>query len=65
MIESAKLEDAVTGQPEFILVPRVPTIEMLKAGWYEAHDEDAAGVWREMIKTWEMQMRDRELVKEI
>jgi len=26
---------------------------MLKAGWYEAHDENAAGVWNDMIEAWE------------
>ena len=57
---SAKLEDAVTGQQDYVLVPRVPTREMLEAGWYEAHDEDAAGVWREMIRVWESQKMDRE-----
>jgi hypothetical protein len=53
MLSSAKLDGAVTGQPEYILVPRIPTKAMLDAGWYEAHDEDAAGVWREMIRAWE------------
>ena len=33
---------------------------MLKEGWYEAHDEDAAGVWRVMIEAWEREKRDRE-----
>jgi hypothetical protein len=50
----------VTGQSEFVLVPRVPTKGMLEAGWYEAHDEDAAGVWREMISVWEKEKKDRE-----
>ena len=48
MTVRAKLEDAVTGQSEFVLVPRVPTREMLKAGWYEANEENAASVWRDM-----------------
>jgi hypothetical protein len=32
-----------------VVVPRTPTQAMLDAGWYSAHDEDAAGVWEEMI----------------
>lgn len=34
----------------FTLVPIVPTEKMLDEAWAEAHEEDAAGVWREMIK---------------
>ncbi len=62
MPSGPKLEDAVTGLGEqFVLVPRNPTKEMLEAGWYEAHDEDAGGVWQEMIKAWEeRQTQDRE-----
>lgn len=48
-----KLEDAVTGQPEFVLVPRVPTKEMLQSAWAEALAEDAAGVWSAMIERYE------------
>lgn len=33
-----------------VIVPRTPTPAMLEAGWYEANDEDAAGVWRVMIE---------------
>lgn len=48
-----KLEDAVTGQCDMILVPRKPTPAMLKAAWADAHDEDASGVWASMIEEWE------------
>lgn len=60
MPESAKLEDAVTGQSKYVVVPRVPTKAMLEDGWYEAHDEDAAGVWRVMIRAWEKGKMDHE-----
>lgn len=47
----------MTGQREneFVLVPRKPTAAMIKAGWYEAHDENAAGTWRDMIEAWELE----------
>jgi hypothetical protein len=52
---------AVTGQVEdFAVVPRVPTKAMLEEGWYEAHEENAAGVWEDMIKAWETERLDRE-----
>ena len=54
----------MTGQQqeqEMVLVPRHPTKEMLEAGWYEAHDEDAAGCWREMILAWESSVKEREV----
>jgi len=39
-----------------ILVPRTPTAEMLKDGWYGAHEEDATAVWRLMIEAWERRL---------
>jgi hypothetical protein len=48
-----KLEDAVTGQQELLLVPRNPTKEMIDAAWADALAEDAVGVWRAMIECWE------------
>lgn len=45
---------------EYVLVPRVPTKEMLEEGWYEAHDEDAAGVWRVMIKVASRQHKEEQ-----
>jgi hypothetical protein len=60
VISGSSLEDAVTGQSEYVLVPRVPTKAMLAEGWYEAHDEDAAGVWRVMVEEWEKEMMNRE-----
>ena len=42
-------------ESEFVLVPRKPTPAMIKAGWYEAHDECAAGAWRDMIEAWELE----------
>ena len=65
MTLSAKLEDAVTGQCEMVLVPRVPTGAMLKAGWAEAHEENAEGVWSDMIETWELERSTLQLVKYI
>jgi hypothetical protein len=53
VISGSSLEDAVTGQSEYVQVPRVPTEEMLRAGWSSANEEDAAGVWRCMIEEWE------------
>jgi hypothetical protein len=50
-------ENTVTGQCEMVMVPRRPTAEMLKAGWYEANDENAAGVWRDMIEAWELAIK--------
>jgi hypothetical protein len=50
---------------DFILVPRVPTEAMLKAGWYEAHDEDAGGCWRVMVEEWEKEATDRERAGDI
>ena len=54
---------AVTGQQEkeMVLVPRKPTSEMLRAGWASANEEDAAGVWRDMIEVWESASKQREI----
>lgn len=46
----------MTGQKYMVLVPRQPTKEMLDDGWYGAHDEDAAAVWRLMVEAWERQL---------
>ena len=40
------------GDSEMVLVPRVPTEEMIEAAWAAATAEDAAGVWRAMIRRW-------------
>ena len=48
---------------DFILVPRNPTPEMLEAAWAEAHDENAAGVWKDMIAAWESSGQQREFGK--
>ena len=37
----------------YVIVPRVPTKEMLDEGWYAAHDESALGTWTDMIKAHE------------
>ena len=39
-------------EKEMVLVPRIPTREMLDAAWASALDEDASGVWRAMIEAW-------------
>ncbi len=46
---------------DFVLVPRTPTKAMLEGGLYEAHDENAAGTWRDMIEAWELSRQHREL----
>ena len=43
---------AVTGQCEFVSVPRVPTRFMLEAAWADALAEDAEGVWNSMIEAY-------------
>lgn len=44
----------MTGQrEEYVLVPRNPTLEMLKAARDEAEAESATGVWREMLAAFE------------
>lgn len=57
--QSETLEDAVTGQCEFVLVPRVPTEEMLEAASDYALDEDAGGVWKAMIEEYERDTKHR------
>jgi hypothetical protein len=54
MSDSAKLEDAVTGQCEMVQVPRVPTQAMLTAAADAALAEDAAWVWSSMIESYEL-----------
>jgi hypothetical protein len=39
----------------WICVPKTPTASMLEAGWADAHAENAAGVWEEMIATVEVE----------
>jgi hypothetical protein len=43
------MEDANKCEPEMVLVPRIPTKEMLEAAWADALAEDASGVWKSMI----------------
>ncbi len=52
--------NTVTGQQEdMILVPRIPTAEMLEAASDEAHAENAAGVWKYMIAEYELTSKQR------
>jgi hypothetical protein len=37
---------------DLVLVPRIPTKEMIEAAYYEALAEDAKGVWEAMIRAW-------------
>jgi hypothetical protein len=37
---------------EMVLVPRIPTKEMIEAAWADALAEDAKGVWESMICEW-------------
>jgi transposase len=46
-------EKATVGQLDMVLVPRIPTKEMLDAAWADALGEDALGVWRSMIEAYE------------
>jgi len=36
-----------------VLVPREPTKQMIDEAWAAALEENAAGVWRDMIAEWE------------
>ena len=58
---SSKLEDTVTGQQDMVLVPRVPTSEMIEAAWSSALDEDALGVWKAMLCAWELSGQQRKV----
>jgi hypothetical protein len=54
VLNSGRQADAVLvalQKAGWICVPKVPTASMLDAGWADAHEEDAAGVWREMIQS--------------
>lgn len=53
MASRSKLENAVTGQSEYVLIPRVPTKEMIDAAYWAALDEDAGAVWEAMIGSYE------------
>jgi hypothetical protein len=54
-----KLVSASTGEcSDYVLVPRAPTEAMIKAGWFEAHEENASGVWRDMIEAWESSVKN-------
>ena len=44
--------DQDKNQTEMVMVPRFPTKEMLDAAYWDANDEDAAGVWKSMIAAW-------------
>lgn len=56
------IHTAVTGQQEeMVLVPRKPTAEMLEAAWASALEEDAAGVWKSMIREWESTTQGRKV----
>ena len=60
--DSRRKVEPVEGQrADYILVPRMPTETMIKAGWDQAHEKNAPGVWRDMIEAWESDHKDREL----
>lgn len=40
------------GVTEMVLVPRIPTKEMLDAAFWAAHEEDAELVWERMVDRW-------------
>jgi hypothetical protein len=45
----------------YAVVPKAPTKQMLDEGWYEANEENALGVWRDMIEAWESTLKHGEL----
>jgi hypothetical protein len=53
----------VTGQQDYILVPRKPSAEMLYAAADAALAEDAAAVWEEMIGEYERSLEQPELTE--
>lgn len=55
------VEPAEGPRADYILVPRTPTEAMLKAGYDEAQEKNASGVWRVMIEAWESGFKDRGL----
>lgn len=58
MIEDLDNGDALTiidalGKEGYVIVPRIPTADMIEKAWADALAEDAAAVWRSMIQTLE------------
>ena len=51
----------MTGQQELVLVPRIPTKEMLEAAWADALAEDAAGVWAAMLAAYQTSSTAQEI----
>jgi hypothetical protein len=45
---------------EMVLVPRIPSKEMIEAAWADALAENAEGVWRAMIEAW-LSSQDRKI----
>lgn len=45
---------------EMVVVPRIPTKEMIEAAWASALAENAEGVWQSMIDAW-LSRQDGEL----
>ena len=60
----SETKGAVTGQSEYVLIPRVPTREMLRAAADDALAEDALGVWKSMIKAYESFISTKETQEE-
>ena len=46
------MSERQAGDEDMVLVPRLPTKEMIEAAWECALNENADGVWREMISAW-------------
>jgi hypothetical protein len=36
-----------------VIVPRIPTAEMLEDAWDDIHEEDGPSAWRDMIESFE------------
>jgi len=43
----------------FVCVPIKPTPQMIDDAWMSAVAEDAAGVWRDMVNSWECSLRSK------
>ena len=45
----------------FVLVPREPTLVMLREAWASGLTENAAGVWKVMIDAFEVETTEQEI----
>lgn len=45
--------------PEMVVVPRVPTEEMIEAAYWANIDDDIIGIWQAMVDCW-LETKQRE-----